>query len=883
MKRIALLALVFLAFCVSASAEPVVLDTAQLHFSLVPETGRYEILDKQSGAVWKSNPEEPRFGVVTLNVDGKSQGVALGRCEAGREGAGVKLTFRPLPQKPNAAITVTIEPKADARTLKFTYAADPALTVENIQLLEKGLWATDSGKGYVVVPTREGLLISADSKLAFTHHFGTYEYEGCHMAMAGVVQNGAAALFSWDDSYVVFELKSVLSDAAWVNGHQALLPSLQLRKSARSFSITFLGKGDYVTVAKAYRQIAAEKGLLVKWDEKVKGHPERAKYFGASNVKLWTTFIRKMSEDSTKMESSSMNWSFDETAQIAEHLKNDLKLDKVLFILGGWIHRGYDSQHPDVLPTAPECGGDQAFSDACRRILAQGYLLGLHDNYQDMYRDAPSWNERYLQKTPDGKPAAGGVWAGGRAYMTCAKMAVELAKRPQNLAAVKKLSNANSYFIDTTYAVGPQECFDKEHPLDRSGDIHWKAVLSDYSRDVFGSFGSECGREWAVPHADFFEGLTGVSGQYYHDVGLPKRLGASVVPLFEMVYRDCIALYGKYGYDASQSAEYVLHHIAIGRPLHYHSIPPHLYWKNATKPLALHPAVDRLEVVGPRRFNISYRWSVEQVPAMNGRVFVHFVDGDNKISFGNDHDPTPALAQWKPGDVRQGPFTVTVPEKLNGTFDIYVGLFDPAKQERFALADAPEGDRRVLVGHLTVDGDTIKFSPPSPSKSAGDPGLFVRADQGWAEGFHTMDRFLKNTHEILSPLNEITSRTTMTKHEFLTTDRKVQHSVFGEGADAVDVVVNMSGAEYRLPSQRGGDVTLPPYGFAVESPTFVAFCALRWDGVQYDRPTLFTLRSLDGKPLSDSKQVRVFHGFGGKDVKACGRVQQVEKEAVIAP
>ena len=123
----------------------------------------------------------------------------------------------------------------------------------------------------------------------------------------------------------------------------------------------------------------------------------------------------------------------------------------------------------------------------------------------------------------------------------------------------------------------------------------------------------------------------------------------------------------------------------------------------------------------------------------------------------------------------------------------------------------------------------------------------------------------------------------MTKHEFLTADRKVQHSVFGEGADAVDVVVNMSGAEYRLPSQRGGDVTLPPYGFAVESPTFVAFCALRWDGVQYDRPTLFTLRSLDGKPLSDSKQVRVFHGFGGKDVKACGRVQQVEKEAVIAP
>ena len=94
----------------------------------------------------------------------------------------------------------------------------------------------------------------------------------------------------------------------------------------------------------------------------------------------------------------------------------------------------------------------------------------------------------------------------------------------------------------------------------------------------------------------------------------------------------------------------------------------------------------------------------------------------------------------------------------------------------------------------------------------------------------------------------------MTQHEFLSADRKVQRSVFGEGANAVQVVVNMSGAEYRFVSKAVGDVILPPNGFAIESPRFAAFCALRWDGVQYDRPTLFTLRSLDGKPLADSKQ-----------------------------
>src|ERR1043165_3101796 len=66
----------------------------------------------------------------------------------------------------------------------------------------------------------------------------------------------------------------------------------------------------------------------------------------------------RMSEDSTKEERVRVNWTFDEAAQVAEHLKNDLKLDKVLFIMGGWIHRGYDNQHPDILPSAPECGGE---------------------------------------------------------------------------------------------------------------------------------------------------------------------------------------------------------------------------------------------------------------------------------------------------------------------------------------------------------------------------------------------------------------------------------------------------------------------------------------------------------------------------------------------
>jgi hypothetical protein len=735
------------------------IETAYLQFDLSPETGRYEIKDKQGQVVWKSNPYHARFGEATFNVSSKPQRIPLERCETKRVENGLELTFNPLAEKPEASLRVLVRPARDGEALEFSYAVSEDLPLESLRLLDEALWVTDAGKGYVIVPVREGLFVPADSGLAFTNRFDTYAYEGCHMAMLGVVNDGAAALVTWEDPYVVAELKSALTNAPSTTGKQLLAPSLVLRKSAKAFRIQFLGKGGYVTIAKAYRDIARQRGWLVTWEEKLKGHPERAKYFGASNYKLWSTLDRRMNDDSSKEERVRVNWTFDEAAQVAEHLKQDLKLDKVLFIMGGWIHRGYDNQHPDILPTAPECGGDAAFADACRRIRALGYVLSLHDNYQDIYRDSPSWNERYVQKNADGSLVKGGHWAGGRAYITCSQMAFELA-RP-NLPAVKKLSDADSYFIDTTYAAGLQECFDKEHPLTRADDIKWKQAISDYARDVFGSFGSECGREWAIPHADFFEGLTGVSGSWYHNKDLPRQLGATVVPLFELVYRDGIAMYGKYGYDPAQAAEYVLHHVAMGRPLNYHIIPPHLYWKESATEKA--------------------------------------------------KEPTGA----------------------------------------------------------------------APAKAVGDPALFTHGDHGWAEGLHLVDRFVKNTHEILSPLNEITSRAPMTQHEFLTPDRKVQRTVFGSGLKATEVIVNASANEFRHKSKFGGEVDLPPYGFIIESPTFVAFHASSWNGLRYDAPVLFTLRTVNDEAFDRAKRVRIFHGFGDARVRLHDSIERVGKEAVI--
>lgn len=219
-------------------------------------------------------------------------------------------------------------------------------------------------------------------------------------------------------------------------------------------------------------------------------------------------------------------------------------------------------------------------------------------------------------------------------------------------------------------------------------------------------------------------------------------MDAKVIPLFDMVYRNCIAIYGKYGYDYARAAEYVIHHIAIGRPLNYHFWKRGVYWKSTPKD-----------------------------------------------------------------------------EPLGWPYDT---------------------------------------------------SCFIRADDGWAEGLCLIDRFIKNTHEILSPLNEITSQKIMTKHEFLTSDFRIEHIIFGQD---VEVVVNKASGElggvsgysdYVYASRMGGDVLLSPFVFVIESPTFVAFHALSWDGLKYEKPVLFTIRSLDGKSINESNKLRVFQGSENK-------------------
>ena len=532
------------------------LESDSLRVQVDSETGQWTLLDKRSNVQW------PTEGTAGLGDSPRLQG-ALTPSENTQ-----KTTVRLTCEKGGVIVFSLVD---GGRTLELRYEN---IGDETLHVLGDALRITNTEDGYVIVPSREGLLIPVKNDKAFSREFGTSEYEGCHMNMLGFVKKGSALIATWDDAYAFPNVQRAIS----ANQHK-LTTTFALRRSARVVRLMPLGKGDWNTIASEYRRYAEERGYAVTLRDKIKRDPHVERMVGASNAKLWTCLNRRMNEESTAEESVKVQWTFDEAARIAEHLRQDLGIERCFFMMGGWTEGGYDVRHPDDLPANPECGGNDALADAVKRIQALNYVGCLHDNVQDMYRDAKSWNPDFIEKKADGSLIAGGRWLGGRAYMVCAPKQLELAQRTQNLPAIHDLFSPWSYFIDTTYAVPPRECYDPKHPIGRNDDIAWKIRLSDYGRNLFGIFGSECGREWALPHSDFFEGLVGVSGHYYHQLK-PEELGDQVIPFFEMVYHDCQICYGKYGYSANEAAEYVAHHVLCARPLHYHSFGDHLYWQS---------------------------------------------------------------------------------------------------------------------------------------------------------------------------------------------------------------------------------------------------------------------------------------------------------------
>lgn len=850
--------------------DPVRLDTATYTFAIEPDSGRYLLTDKRAGVSWGSNPLQDRFGRLALRNRERVEPVVITGLQLVERAADRLVLAKPIELSDGrpSGLTLRVTLQDDPRPpggVRISYEATGQgdWQVERVWLLDNALVATEADGGRTVDPHRLGRPNAAADGLPNVSSGTTYS--GATMQMLSLEKQGAALLVTWDHVDVSYRVQRLWLDEPRVPGRRALLHTVELAGGARDLWLRPLGPGDYVSSARAYRDVAARQGWRVTRAERAATHPAVEALAGAADFKPFTLSrtIPGSRYHSGEGERTYLGYTFEETADLAEHWHRVLGIDRAMVVLAGWIHRGYDNQHPDILPAAPECGGNDALAAAGRRIRDCGFLFGLHDNYQDMYEDAPSWNVAMLRKDRNGRPLMGGNWAGGQAWQVRPQSQLELAQR--NLPEVKRLFGPTIYFIDTTFAWGLVNSEDPNDPWDRTVDLDYKSRLCAYAREQMGAFGSEEGREWAVPVADYLEGLLG--DKYDAAPG-------EVLPIFNIAYHDCVSTYTHQGVRLGPDDDkHVLDTLIYGEmPLY--NFGPHRYWEHdLADPVPLRVSAVA-EPAGPRSFRITYRWHVLGPLTENYSCFVHFTNprGEREgIIFQNDH-ALPPTSQWQPGQTyTDGPHTVEVPEGELGDFDALVGLLD-GNQRRQSLAMRAAGGQRYRVGRVIVGRGALRFEA---IEAAGPARPFAR-NEGWARGLCPTDRFIKNTYEVFTWVHRLTFSLPLEEHHV---EGLVERTRFG---DDVRIVCNYGGEPVEVETNEIlGRVRLGPYGFVVWSSTFVAVHAEAAAGKNCPTPVLFTARSLDGKPLAESAQVRIFHGFGGPELKLGPNTFVVEREEVV--
>jgi hypothetical protein len=210
-----------------------------------------------------------------------------------------------------------------------------------------------------------------------------------------------------------------------------------------------------------------------------------------------------------------------------------------------------------------EQDGIIGLKEACERVKANGYLFALHDNYDDFYPDAPSFDEKYIIRRSDGTMFQGGIWDGGICYIICPAVRKNLLDR--NLDLILNHIPLNGYYLDVLTNTSHYECYDERHKLTRKQDLAYRLALIEDIRNRSLVIGGERGSDWALPALAFCEGLSG-GGTGYH-FGVTYRTGITV-PLFYLVYHECIVGYWQHGtpYGRDDHANHVLLDLLSGQP-----------------------------------------------------------------------------------------------------------------------------------------------------------------------------------------------------------------------------------------------------------------------------------------------------------------------------
>lgn len=283
--------------------------------------------------------------------------------------------------------------------------------------------------------------------------------------------------------------------------------------------------GNYVDMAKAYRQVAKENGNFRSLNEKIVETPKLANLIGVPIYHGVAHYYDK---------ARNVDWAitFEDHMNILSRLI-DRGFTKGYMHLDGVGYRGYDNLEPDQLPIGKKAGGKEKLKNLMEYCKENNWLFAFHQQYRDMFVDSPSYNENLLALRENGTYHYESTWAGGKCGVLCSSRALDYVRRNNSFLAMTGLKPDGCY-LDVFSIVYGDECYDPEHRVNRQNSYEFRRKGFDYIRSNFGIVSSEEPSEWAIRSLSLVHHVVyGVSD--YEIFAIP-------LPLLNLVYHDAIII-----------------------------------------------------------------------------------------------------------------------------------------------------------------------------------------------------------------------------------------------------------------------------------------------------------------------------------------------------
>jgi hypothetical protein len=166
----------------------------------------------------------------------------------------------------------------------------------------------------------------------------------------------------------------------------------------------------------------------------------------------------------------------------------DQGVDHVAIIQHVWQRYGYDAKLPDHFPANPEFGPESDLIEFGKAATDAGYLWSLHENYIDLYPDAPSYDPAARVLQFDGKPANAWYNPGTKVQSFGLKCNRALGFAQMNSAEIHRRYGTTAAYLDVHTSVPPWHQLDHEanQPMAAmaKAKIQYDSQLFQYERDT---------------------------------------------------------------------------------------------------------------------------------------------------------------------------------------------------------------------------------------------------------------------------------------------------------------------------------------------------------------------------------------------------------------